>query len=65
LADYRPTITPLTEEDREQLIEQAQLMLEQVFVHLPLKRAMHGTGGKPDQLIISICRRCKGGIFGG
>src|SRR3982751_4319726 len=43
LADYRPTVTQLTMEERERLIDQAQLMLEQVFVHLPLKRALHGT----------------------
>jgi hypothetical protein len=43
LSEYRSTITVLSEEEREQVIDQAQLMLEQVFVHLPLKRAMHGT----------------------
>jgi hypothetical protein len=43
LADYRPTVTALTNDERELLIDQAQVMLEQVFVHLPLKRAMHGT----------------------
>jgi hypothetical protein len=43
LADYRPTVTALTDDERELLIDQALVMLEQVFVHLPLKRAMHGT----------------------
>ena len=43
LSEYRSTITVLSEKEREQVIDQAQLMLEQVFVHLPLKRAMHGT----------------------
>ena len=43
LSEYRSTITVLSEAEREQVIDQAQLMLEQVFVHLPLKRAMHGT----------------------
>lgn len=43
LADYRPTVAPLTPEERDVLIDQAQLMLEQVYVHLPLKRAIHGT----------------------
>jgi hypothetical protein len=42
LAEYRSTVEPLKAEERELLIDQAQVMLEQVFVHLPLKRAMHG-----------------------
>jgi hypothetical protein len=41
LADYRPTVTPLTPAQRELLIDQAILMLEQVYVHLPLKRSLH------------------------
>ena len=43
LSEYRPTVTDLTPEERELLIDQAILMLEQVYVHLPLKRAMHST----------------------
>jgi hypothetical protein len=43
LAEYRPTVTALTDEERECIIDQALLMLEQVFAHLPLKRALHGT----------------------
>jgi hypothetical protein len=43
LADFRPTVTPLTPPERDLLIDQAMLMLEQTFVHLPLKRAIHGT----------------------
>ncbi len=44
LSEYRSTNTPLlSEAEHEQVIDQAQLMLEQVYVHLPLKRAMHGT----------------------
>jgi hypothetical protein len=41
LADFRPSITPLTREEKELLIEQARAMLELVYVHLPLKRAIH------------------------
>lgn len=41
LAEYREQIKPLTREERELLLDQALLMLEQVFVHLPLKRAMY------------------------
>jgi hypothetical protein len=42
LAKFRPTVTPLTPEERELLLEQAQSMLEQVYAHLPLKRAIYG-----------------------
>jgi hypothetical protein len=41
LADYRSTIVDLTMEEREVVLDQAELMLDQVYVHLPLKRAMH------------------------
>jgi len=43
LRDFRPTVTPLSLEERNLIIDQAEIMLEQVFVHLPLKRAMHVT----------------------
>jgi hypothetical protein len=42
LADYRSMIPDLTLEQRDTLLDQALLMLEQVYVHLPLKRAMYG-----------------------
>jgi hypothetical protein len=41
LSDYRATVTPLTPEQRDLLIEQATEMLDQVYAHLPLKRALH------------------------
>lgn len=41
LADYRSTVTPLTSAERELLIEQSMEMLEKVFAHMPLKRALH------------------------
>ena len=41
LADYRSTVTPLTQEERELLIGQALEVLEKVYAHLPLKRALH------------------------
>src|SRR5260370_10631501 len=41
LAKYRSTVTPLTMEERDLLIEQAAVMLEQVYAHLPLKRSLH------------------------
>lgn len=41
LADYRATVTPLNPQQRNQLIDQAILMIEQVYAHLPLKRSLH------------------------
>jgi hypothetical protein len=41
LADYRATVTPLTEKERELLIDQALDILDKVYAHLPLKRALH------------------------
>jgi hypothetical protein len=41
LRDFRATAGELTAEERELIVEQAIVMLEQVYVHLPLKRAMH------------------------
>jgi Peptidase family S41 len=41
LADYRSTVTPLTQAEREVLIEQALEILERLYAHLPLKRALH------------------------
>lgn len=41
LADYRSTIKPLSPEERELLIDQSLEMLEKVYAHLPLKRALH------------------------
>ena len=43
LADYRDTITPLTPDERELLLDQAQKMLEFLYVHLPLKRALYAS----------------------
>jgi cytosine/adenosine deaminase-related metal-dependent hydrolase len=41
LSTFRKTSGFLTRADRLLLVEQAQLLLEQVYVHLPLKRTMH------------------------
>jgi len=41
LAKYRPTIQPLSTEERELLIQQAIVMLDQIYAHLPLKRSLH------------------------
>jgi C-terminal processing protease CtpA/Prc len=41
LADYRDAVKPLTFEQRDALIDEALEMLDQVYAHLPLKRALH------------------------
>jgi Peptidase family S41 len=41
LAEFRETVTELTLEDRAILVDAALDMIEQAYVHLPLKRAMH------------------------
>ncbi len=41
LADYRSTVTPLTPDERDLLIGQALEILDKVYAHLPLKRALH------------------------
>jgi hypothetical protein len=41
LKDFRDTVQRLTEVDRQKIVDAALFMLERVYVHLPLKRAMH------------------------
>ena len=41
LADFLAAATPLAASDRYELVEQARVLLEGLYVHLPLKRAMH------------------------
>ena len=41
LADFLAGATPLASSDRYELVEQASLLLEGLYVHLPLKRSMH------------------------
>jgi hypothetical protein len=41
LADYRSMVKPLTADEREVLIGQASEILDKVYAHLPLKRALH------------------------
>jgi C-terminal processing protease CtpA/Prc len=41
LADYRSKVRPLITDERELLIDQAVELLEKVYAHLPLKRALH------------------------
>jgi hypothetical protein len=41
LTDVLAAAEPLTIDERRQIVRQAQVLIEQLFVHLPLKRAMH------------------------
>src|SRR5262249_6052437 len=43
LPEFLATAGELALQDRELLVKQALVMLEQVYVHLPLKQAMHAT----------------------
>jgi hypothetical protein len=42
LKEFNSTIGLLTLEDRKNIVEQAILLMEQLYVHLPLKSAIHG-----------------------
>jgi hypothetical protein len=41
LADFLGTAEEVSLEDRERIVDQALVLIEDVYVHLPLKRAMH------------------------
>src|SRR4051794_19745386 len=41
LPDFLRTAGELTDAERTRIIDQAMRMIDQVYVHLPLKRAMH------------------------
>ena len=41
LQEFLARTVALSPEERHQVVEQTQAMLEQFYVHLPLKRAMH------------------------
>jgi hypothetical protein len=41
LGELLAAAEPLTLDERRLIVRQAQLMIEQLYVHLPLKRAMH------------------------
>ena len=57
LADALAGAEPLTLDERHQVVHQAQLLIEQVFVHLPLKRAMHAVD--PVQKLRLLDRRLR------
>ena len=41
LQEFRATTSELTTEERGRIVDQALVLIEQFYVHLPLKRAMH------------------------
>jgi Peptidase family S41 len=49
LAEYRTEVVALNPAQRELLIDQAILVLDQLYAHLPLKRSLHGSD--PIQLL--------------
>src|SRR5215211_1721295 len=49
---------PLTVEERRQIVRQARTLIEQMYVHLPLKRAMHAFD--PVQRLRLLDRRLSG-----
>ena len=46
---------PLSTEERRRIVDQAKLLIEQLYVHLPLKRAMHAVD--PVQRLKLLHRR--------
>jgi C-terminal processing protease CtpA/Prc len=55
LVDFLETTSQLTADERDQIVEQAIVLIERVFVHLPLKRAMHAVD--PVQRLRLLRRR--------
>jgi hypothetical protein len=55
LAEFLATVSELTLEEREQIIDQALIIIEEIFVHLPLKRAMYAIN--PVQQLKLLKRR--------
>src|SRR5690242_5722378 len=41
IREFVADATPLSSAERRTIVEQALLLMEEVYVHLPLKRAMH------------------------
>lgn len=55
LDDFLDEVEPLSIGDRFQLVEQAQVLLDRLYVHLPLKRAMYAI--EPIQRLRLLSRR--------
>jgi Peptidase family S41 len=58
LAEFRATAAKLTPQDRATIVDQALIMIDQTYVHLPLKRAMHAVD--PVQRLRLASRRLAG-----
>lgn len=43
VGDFLGQVTPLTDEEKKLLISQAMVLMDELYVHLPLKRAMYAT----------------------
>jgi len=55
LADFRSTVGTLTPTQRATVVRQAMAMIDGLYVHLPLKRAMHAT--EPVQRLRLLAQR--------
>ena len=55
LADFRSTVGTLTPAQRATVVRQATAMIDGLYVHLPLKRAMHAT--EPVQRLRLLAQR--------
>ena len=55
LPEFLDTVGELTLRDRRRIIDQAMVLIEQAYVHLPLKRAMHAID--PVQALRLLRRR--------
>ena len=58
LTDVLAGVEPLSPDERHQVVRQAQVLIEQVYVHLPLKRAMYAVD--PVQRLRLLDRRLEG-----
>jgi hypothetical protein len=58
LTDLLAAAEPLTLDERRQIVRQADVLIEQLFVHLPLKRAMHAVD--PVQRLHLLDHRLEG-----
>jgi Peptidase family S41 len=55
LSEFLADVEPLSIEERQQIVDQAQVLMELLYVHLPLKRSMHAVD--PVQRLRLLRRR--------
>ncbi len=53
--DYTESQTPLSKAQRRTLVEQAEILIRDLYVHLPLKKAMHAV--EPEQRLRLLIHR--------